>query len=221
MATPAPSSGSSVQLVWPDRAHLPGYVRALERGWSPNNMNPEAGREELVQIEADADAFLASLDSRVERGAPIKLPDGSLVPRLPGYRRWIWLGHDFCGSIGFRWQDNNGGKEGNNDLPPYCLGHIGYAVVPWQRQRGCATHALALLLQEAPATGLRFVEITTQPDNLASQKVIRANRGVLVEEFITEPALGGLPELRFRIELGVVQQGKEVQHPSRVIEKWN
>src|SRR2546430_6881442 len=31
------------------------------------------------------------------------LPDGSVVPRLPGYRKWIWDG-EFCGVIGFRWQ---------------------------------------------------------------------------------------------------------------------
>ena len=26
------------------------------------------------------------------------MPDGSFVPRLPGYRRWLWDGK-FCGSI--------------------------------------------------------------------------------------------------------------------------
>ena len=31
------------------------------------------------------------------------LPDGTCVPRLPGYQRWMWDGA-FAGSIGFRWQ---------------------------------------------------------------------------------------------------------------------
>jgi len=45
------------------------------------------------------------------------------------------------------------------------------------------------------------VEITTDPGNIASQQVIRANGGVLVEEFVKLPALGGTPELRFRIDV--------------------
>jgi predicted acetyltransferase len=195
----------ALQLVWPSRTQLASYMNALERGWSPNNLRAEAGREELALINADADKFLASLDSRMDEGEPIKMPDGSQVPRLPGYRRWIWLGDsqggEFCGSIGFRWATLPNGSV-TEALPPYCLGHIGYAVVPWKQRCGYATRALGLLLNEAPAVGLRFVEITTQPDNLASQKVICANGGVLAEEFTTVAALGGKPELRFRIALG-------------------
>ena len=183
-----------MQLVWPSTDTLPSYVQALERGWSPNNLRPEAGQEELALIQADPDAFLASLVDREGRGAPVRMPDGSFVPRLPGYRRWMWDG-EFCGSIGFRWQ------HGSNALPPYCLGHIGYAVVPWKQRQGYATRALALLLREAPAEGLTYLEITTEPENLASQRVILANGGRLVEEFISLPELGGMAEMRFRILL--------------------
>ena len=94
------------------------------------------------------------------------LPDGSKVPRLPGYRRWMWDG-EFCGSIGFRWQ------PGHVRPAAYVLGHIGYAVVPWKRRLGYATRALALLLDDARREGLDHVELTTDPDNEPSQKVIR------------------------------------------------
>jgi hypothetical protein len=87
------------------------------------------------------------------------LPDGSTVPRLPGFRRWIW-DDEFCGSIDFRWQ------PGTSDLPAHVLGNIGYAVVPWKRGRGYAKRALGLLLREVRSTGLTFVELTTDPDNL-------------------------------------------------------
>jgi predicted acetyltransferase len=201
---PRPTPPLALQLVWPARAHLAGYTQALQRGWSPNNLRPEAAQEELALIEKDAKAFLQSLDSRVALGEPVTMPDGSQAPRLPGYRRWMWLGDtengEFCGSIGFRWATFPDGSI-TEALPSYCLGHIGYAVVPWKQRQGCATAALGLLLKEARPLGLRFVEITTQPDNLASQKVIRANGGVLVEEFITVASLGGQPELRFRIDL--------------------
>src|SRR6266545_5816344 len=178
-------------LVWPARQYLPSYIAALERGWSPDNVRGAlAAREELAQIASDADTFLASLVDREARGDPIVLLDGTTVPRLPGYRRWLWDG-EFCGSIGFRWQ------PGTEALPPHCLGHIGYAVVPCKQRRGYATRALGELLKEAEAEGLRYVEITTSPHNRASQRVIEANGGVLIEEFTKPAALGGTPELRY------------------------
>jgi len=54
------------------------------------------------------------------------------------------------------------------------LGHIGFAVVPWKRGRGYAKHAVALLLREVREKGLEYVELTTDPDNLASQRAILA-----------------------------------------------
>jgi predicted acetyltransferase len=74
-------------------------------------------------------------------------------------------------------------------------------VVPWKRNRGYATTALRVLLPEARAVGLPFVELTTDLVNLASQRVITANGGVLVEEFDKPAAYGGAPSLRFRIQL--------------------
>ncbi|MFN2493741.1 MAG: GNAT family N-acetyltransferase [Pyrinomonadaceae bacterium] len=190
-----PESAQPMQLVWPSEQYLPGYVAALERGWSPDNVRGQAvAREQLEKIAKNAHCFLDELVDREGKGASIVLPDGSTVARLPGYQRWIWDG-EFCGSIGFRWQ------PGSNDLPPHCLGHIGYSVVPWKQRRGYATQALKHLLPEAKAEGLDYVELTTDPTNPASQRVILANGGVLVERF-TKPAEYGHSEgLRYRIQL--------------------
>jgi predicted acetyltransferase len=106
----------------------------------------------------------------------------------------MWDG-EFCGSIGLRWQ------PGTEALPPYCLGHIGYAVVPWKQRRGYATAALRDTLKAARAEGLRYVDITTTPDNLASQKVILANGGVFLEEFVTPVSVGSKREFRYRVHL--------------------
>ena len=138
------------------------------------------------------DAFLASLVDREAKGDPIVLADGSTVKRLPGYVKWMWDG-EFCGSIGLRWQ------PGTTALPPHCLGHIGYAVVPWKQRLGYAKSALRLILPEAKAVGLPYVEITTDPDNIASQRVIEANGGILVEHFIKPQQFCCKPGLRFRI----------------------
>ncbi|WP_457334434.1 GNAT family N-acetyltransferase [Rhizobacter sp. P5_C2] len=189
---------SPLSLVWPSAAHLPGYVAALERGWSADNVRGQAAAdEELAAIRRDGEAFLARLVDREAKGADVTLPDGSTVPRLPGFRRWLWDG-EFCGAIGLRWQ------RGTQALPPHCLGHIGYAVVPWKRGRGYATRALGLLLPQARAEGLRFVEITTDPENIASQRVIAANGGRLHERFTKPAQFGGTPGLRYRIELDAV-----------------
>jgi predicted acetyltransferase len=184
-----------MELIWPSLDRLPAYVDALQRGFSPDNVRGEAAsREQLEEIARDAPAFVAGLVDREAKGGPIPLADGSTVARLPGYQRWMWDG-EFCGLIGFRWQ------PGSEALPPTCLGHIGYSVVPWKRGRGYATTALRLLLPEARAEGLRYVEITTDPENGPSQRVIEANGGLLVEEFIKPKSLGGTPGLRYRIEL--------------------
>lgn len=184
-----------MKLVLPSPEHLASYADALRRGWSPDNVRgKEAADEQLAMIERDATAFLASLDDPEARGAPIKLPDGTLAPRLPSVVRWLWDG-EFCGSIGFRWQ------RGTAALPPSCLGHIGYAIVPWQRRKGYGTAALAQMLEEARARGLPYVELTTRPDNEASCRIIMANGGTLAGRFVTGAALGGAEELRFRIPL--------------------
>ncbi len=184
-----------MQLVWPSAEHLSSYVIALESGWSADNVRGGvAAREELAKINADPVAFVSSLVDREAKGSPVTLPDGSVVPRIPGYHRWLWDG-EFCGSIGFRWQ------PGTTALPPHCLGHVGYAVVPWKQGKGYATLALRLLLPDAKAEGLPFVEITTDPENIASQRVIQANGGVLVERFTKPPQFGSAPGLRFRIPL--------------------
>jgi predicted acetyltransferase len=183
-----------MELVWPAREHLPGYKHALERGWSPDNLRPEASLEELARIAHDADAFLAEEVDREAKGPPITLPGGAVVPRLPGYHRWMWDG-EFCGTIGFRWQ------PGTTDLPPHCLGHIGYAVVPWKRRRGYATRALQLLLPDAKQEGLAFVELTTDASNVASARVIEANGGQLESRFFKPPEYGGAESLRYRIYL--------------------
>ena len=100
-----------MQLVVPSLQFIDSYAQALARVWSPDNMRAAQAQEELEKIKADPDAFLASLDSTQVAGEPVTMPDGSQVPRLPGFRRWMWDG-EFCGSLGFRWQ------RGTPELPP-------------------------------------------------------------------------------------------------------
>jgi predicted acetyltransferase len=186
-------SNSSLQLRRPAMDALPSYVDALKRDWSPDNIRGKAAADEqLALIEQDAPAFVEALHDRAARRPPITLPDGTMRPRLPSITQWMWDGA-FCGSITLRWQRET------SELPDHVLGHIGYAVVPWKRGRGYATCALALLLPEAWREGLAYVQLNTDPDNIASQRVILANGGQFVERIREPEAYGGKEALRWRI----------------------
>lgn len=179
-----------LSLVWPAAEYLPGYVHALEQRWSPDNRRPEAGIELLERIAEDPTRFLLEQIDREAKGPAVILPDGSNVPRLPGYSQWMWDG-EFCGVISFRW------RPGTSELPSYCLGHIGYSVVPWKRRRGYATQALRLMLPHVWQEGLTNVQIVADEDNIPSRRVIEANGGVLVERFFTAGSHGGKASLRY------------------------
>lgn len=94
------------------------------------------------------------------------------------------------------------------ELPPTCLGHVGYMVVPWKRGRGYATRALAMLLPDAASLGMPFVELTTDLANVASQRVIERNGGVLVERFTFPAVHGGLEGMRYRVFFGAAPHAR-------------
>ena len=66
---------------------------------------------------------------------------------------------------------------------------------------GLRDAALGLMLPYARAEGLPYVEITTDPDNVASQRTILANGGVLVGPYKKPAQYGEADGLRYRIEL--------------------
>jgi predicted acetyltransferase len=179
----------TLQLDPPRRDWLASYEQALEQGWSPDNTR-DVSAEQLALLRRDPAAFLHAL---VDQHGVVTLPDGSTRPRLPQIRLWLWDG-SFCGTISLRWQ------KGTDALPPHVLGHIGYAVVPWKRGNGYASEALRVMLDRARGVGLGRVEITTDPDNLASRRVIEKNGGRFAEEFVND-SYGPDPRLRYVVML--------------------
>ncbi|HUW78520.1 MAG TPA: GNAT family N-acetyltransferase [Candidatus Nanopelagicaceae bacterium] len=184
---------SLMELVAPSGDYLESYKVALSRGWSSNNLR-DVSVEELQRAEQDPQLIFDLANNPTGSGPLVELPDGSLVPRLPSITRWIWDG-EFCGAIGLRWQ------PGTPELPAHALGHIGYAVVPWKQNMRYATNALGALLPDARKLGLPYVELTTDLDNEASQKVITNNGGILIEEFLKPASQGGTAGYRWRIPL--------------------
>ena len=182
-----------MKIVRPLEEHLPSFLAALEQGWSPDTTRgPEAAKETLEIVRRDPAKFLERAVDREAAGDPVKLPDGSRVPRIPGYTFWMWDG-EFCGLINFRWQ------VGTPALPPHVLGHVGYSVVPWKRRKGHGTEALRQLLPIVRGEGLPYIELTCDPSNAASIRIIESNGGVLLERFTKPAQFGGAEGLRYRI----------------------
>lgn len=181
-------------LLKPLAKHLTSYTFALNMGWSPDNLRPEVAQEQREWILRDPTGFLNSMDDSDAKGRPVRLPDGSEVPRLPGIKRWIW-DEGFCGTIGLRWQ------PGRADLPPHCLGHIGYAIVPWRRNEGLATRALREILPYARSVGLAYVDLSADPENHASIRVMEKAGARFVETITTPAALGARPNGLYRVDL--------------------
>lgn len=183
-----------MEIIRLEEIHLESYTKALKKAIALGTTKIKIAQKKLSEIEADPKLFLAKQEDPEALGGDIELPDGTYVPRIPGKTRFIWDG-EACGSINFRWQ------MGTTEVPPYCLGHIGYEVFSWKRNMGYASEALKQILPEAIKLGMPFVEITTNAENLVSQKVIVKNGGVLYERFVQPQAYGGVDGLKFRIYL--------------------
>lgn len=184
-----------MELVRPTLEHVASFLAARDRGFSFDmNTDPEAVARYTEQIRSDPAGFIATVEDLNPTGRMVTLPDGSQVPRLPQYTRWMWDG-EFAGVITFRWQ------PGTTDLPPTCHGHIGYAVVEWKRRLGYATQALHDVLDLPRREGLAFVDVTTTPDNLGSQAVILGNGGEWVDDYVMPESQGAKTLKRYRITL--------------------
>ena len=57
-------------------------------------------------------------------------------------------------------------------------GHIGYALRPSARGKGVGKVWLSLLMEQARKFGIEDLLVTCTPNNIASEKVIKANGGV-------------------------------------------
>jgi predicted acetyltransferase len=78
-------------------------------------------------------------------------------------------------------------------------GHVGYAVAPSFRRRGYATEILRQTLPIVRSIGLKRILLTCDDDNVASQRVIEVNGGVL-ENVVWEEGLR-VPKRRYWIDL--------------------
>ncbi len=174
-----------MQLIRPTLDLLPHYLAAIRGGWPPS-LRDGAAEAELAALALDAGAVIRRLNDAGANGGDVR-----------GFTRWLWDGA-FCGRIAFRY------LPGSAAPPPASSGHIGYGVVPAKQGNGYARSALQQLLEEIAPLGLPHVALTTDPANIASQRVIIANGGVRAGEE-THPT--GVPLLTWHIALRTSSNG--------------
>ncbi len=176
----------TLRLTPASHDNIAGYAAALEAGWSPDTVR-DLSLDHLALYRCDPALLIEELtrqDGTITIGT-------STYPRLPSRVFWLDDG-EFCGTINVRF------VPGADALPPPVPGHVGYAVVPWKRQRGYATEALSLLLPVAHEIGLKRIQLVCDADNEPSQRVIAANGGVLKRSFEAD---NGKIKLSFWIDL--------------------
>jgi predicted acetyltransferase len=96
-----------------------------------------------------------------------------IVDRVPETTYWGTIKNEVVGRISFRHKLNENLSEFG--------GHIGYEVRPSFRKKGVAKEMLKSLLATPRAKEIGRLLLTCSPDNIASNKTITANGGVLAE----------------------------------------
>jgi len=92
-------------------------------------------------------------------------------PDVPQTTYWATVGETVIGHIGLR-------HRLNAELSVFG-GHIGYGVRPSRRGRGFAKEMLRQVLRTPKAQEIGSLLLTCAPDNVASNRTIQANGGVL------------------------------------------
>jgi predicted acetyltransferase len=99
-------------------------------------------------------------------------------PRVPQTTYWATVDGSVVGHIGLR-------HRLNAELAEFG-GHIGYTVRPAYRGRGLAREMLRQVLGTAKAREIGRLLLTCAPDNIASNRTIKANGGVLDRTMFVE-----------------------------------
>jgi predicted acetyltransferase len=157
-----------VRLVRPAAELVASYLDLLEemaalgeRVWPAR---PEPG-----ETWEDFALRLVRADSAQEAEGP---------PRVPQTTYWATLDAKVVGHIGLR-------HRLNAELAEFG-GHVGYDVRPSSRGHGIAKEMLRQILQTPKAREIGRLLLTCAPDNVASNRVIVANGGVLERTIFVE-----------------------------------
>jgi len=149
-----------MELVLPSLKYKSKFLEASEES------KHEKGDTRLSQAQEN-ESFEDYVKRANDNAKGINVPKGF----VPATTFWLIDKNDLIGRVQMRHMLNESLLKEN--------GHIGYYIRPSKRRMGYGKEILKLALLEAKKLGLRKVLITCDDNNLASQKIIEANGGIL------------------------------------------
>ena len=158
---------NKLKLILPNRKYVNAYLKAqkdfeTEKSQATTSMINEK-HERALHSSKDFPEYNKRL---IKNRKGIDLKKG----RVPNTFFWAIVGSKVVGFLDIRhYLNKNLSTIG---------GHIGYAVVPSERRKGCATEMLRLGLKQAWKLGNKKALITCDEDNIGSRKVIEKNGGI-------------------------------------------
>ncbi len=155
-----------VELIRPDVGRHAEWLAMVEE-FGRDRIDGGAMGSRTVDQLRDPDAFAAWVGMLLDHERGENLPDELVASTT----RWVDVDGRLVGFVSVRHELNEFLRE--------LGGHIGYAIRPSERQRGYATAATALALDECRRLGIHRVLVTCDDDNVASARVIERNGGVL------------------------------------------
>lgn len=151
------------QLVLPDVKYQQSFLEAVKEYQADGSMQ----HYQTIDVDNISQDFAGYVDRLRKKAQGIGLRPGF----EPHTEYWLVEGNEFLGRVDIRHQLNEYLKNKG--------GHIGYDIRPTQRRKGYGSLALKYGLEKAKELGLEKVLVTCDVDNVASNKVIQKNGGVL------------------------------------------
>ncbi len=176
------------QLQLPSEEYKDSFLEALaEYQYTP--LEESVDRLDLYNLKVDYlqqdfGTFVAKLRSQAHGE---NLPEGY----VPMTQYWLIDNGEFVGRVDIR-----------HRLTDFLLregGHIGYDIRPSKRNQGYGKKILELALPKTKELGIEKALITCDDTNIGSQKIIKANNGIL--ENIVPVGEGKPGKMRFWIVL--------------------
>jgi predicted acetyltransferase len=175
-------SEDHLQLIEPTEALCEAFGKLIQEFHAAGEIEQPPG-----SCWKDEDDFATFIRRARDYAEGENLPDGW----VPDSAYWLVRGKRILGVCDVRHRLT----EALRDFG----GHIGYSIRPSRRGKGYGTAMLGLALEKARELGITRVLITCGKGNVASQRVIQKNGGVLDSESYSEQA--GRVTQRYWIEL--------------------